>query len=68
MYDNLANSINEQRCLNLHLNTEIAAITKEKNTLRHEINNTALAIKKLELILGVDPDPKFDSLTQQQFK
>lgn len=62
MYDNLASSINEQRCINLHIQSEIANMTKEKNSLRHDIKNVAISIKKLETFLGVDPDPKFENL------
>jgi hypothetical protein len=65
MYDNLATSINEQRCLNLHFNMEITNMNKEKNTLRHEIKNLTLSIKNMETLLGVDSDPKFDNLTSQ---
>ncbi len=65
LYDNLATSINDQRCINLHLQMEIANMTKEKNTLRHDIKNLTIGVKKLETQLGVDPDPKFDNLVNQ---
>jgi predicted nucleic acid-binding Zn-ribbon protein len=65
MYDNLAASINDQRCMNLHLQMEIANLTKEKNSLRHEIKNLSVSVKKMETQLGVDPDPKFDNLITQ---
>ena len=65
MYDNLATSINDQRCMNLHLQMEIANMTKEKNTLRYDIKNLTIGVKKLETQLGVDPDPKFDNLVSQ---
>ncbi len=65
IYDNLASSINDQRCLNLHFQMEIANLTKEKNSLRHQVKNLTVSVKKMETILGVDPDPKFDSLVSQ---
>ncbi len=51
--------------MNLHLQMEIANMTKEKNTLRHDIKNLTIGVKKLETQLGVDPDPKFDNLVNQ---
>jgi len=62
LYDNLTNSINEQRCENLRLQVEITNINKENNSLRHEIKKVAHFTKKLEEHLGVDSDPKFDKL------
>lgn len=62
-YDNFSNAINEQRCENLHLQLEIANLNKEKNSLRFDIKNLVNSIKKLETLLGVDPDPKFDHMS-----
>ncbi len=69
MYDNIAVLINEQRSINLLLQTEMTTLNKENSGLKHEIKNVALHIKKMETFLGVDADPKFDSfLTQTIFK
>lgn len=62
IYDNMTNSINEQRSENLRLQFEIINLNKEKNSLRHEIKKLAQQTKKLEEHLGVDSDPKFDNL------
>ena len=62
LYDILTVSINEQRSENLRLQLELTNLNKEKNSVRHEIKNLARYIKKVEQHLGVDPDPKFDSL------
>ncbi len=44
---------------------EIASLTKEKNTLRHEIKNLINSVKRLEVFMGVDPDLEFDYKVSQ---
>jgi hypothetical protein len=61
-YDNAGELINQQRCENLKLQLEIANLIKEKNTLRHEVKNMVNAVKRLETLLGVEVDPRFDSM------
>jgi hypothetical protein len=69
MYDNLSTLINEQRSINLLLQTEISNMNKENASLKYEIKNVSMQIKNIETFLGVDPDPKFDSfLSQNIFK
>jgi hypothetical protein len=65
IYDNLANAINDQRCENLRLQSEIASLTKEKNSLKHEIKNLVHSLKKLELFMGVEEDPNFENMITQ---
>jgi hypothetical protein len=65
IYDNLAAAINDQRCENLRLHSEIGTITKERNSLKNEIKNLAYAIKRIEVFMGVDPDAKFDEFSAQ---
>jgi hypothetical protein len=60
-YENVAAAINEQRCENLKLQMELATLNKEKNTLRHDISNLIISVRKMENFLGVEPDPKFDN-------
>lgn len=64
LYDNMAASINDQRSENLHLQLELANLTKEKNTLRHEIKNLIHGVRKMEIFLGVDKDPWFDNMVE----
>ena len=64
-YENLAQAINEQRCENLKLQMEAANLNKEKNTLRHDIKNLIISVRKMEAFLGVEADPKFDNTINQ---
>jgi hypothetical protein len=69
LYDNISTLINEQRSMNLLLQTEMSNVNKENANLKCEIKNVAMQIKKIETFLGVDADPKFDSfLSQNIFK
>jgi len=61
-YDNLTELINQQRCANLQLQLEINNLNKEKNTMRNELRNLVTAVKKLETVLGVEVDQKFDCM------
>lgn len=61
-YDNLTELINQQRSVNLQLQLEINNHNKEKNTMRNELRNLVTSVKKLENVLGVEVDPKFDSM------
>lgn len=61
----MSTSINDQRCENLHLQLEVANLTKEKNSLRFEISNLINNVKKLETFMGVDKDPWFDNMAAQ---
>jgi len=61
-YDNLTELINQQRCINLQLQLEINNLNKEKNTMRSELKNLVTAVKKLETVLGVEVDQKFDCM------
>ena len=65
LYDNLADGINQQRSLNLFLQTELVNLQMDNNTLSHEIKNLTIKIKKMETFLGVETDLKFDSLISQ---
>jgi len=67
VYENMANAINDQRCENLKLQAEIANISREKNSLKHQIKSLVHSIKKLEVFLGVDPDPKFDTMISENY-
>lgn len=60
-YESLSQAINEQRCENLKLQMDVASLNKEKNTLRHDIKNLIISVRKLENFLGVKADPKFDN-------
>ena len=69
MYDNMSVLINEQRSLNLLIQTELSGMTKENAGLKHEIRNVAMHLKKIETFLGVDADPKFENfLSETIFK
>ena len=60
IYDNLVTAINEQRSENLKLQLEISNMTKEKNSLRHEVELLKVAVRKLEVSLGVEQSPPFE--------
>jgi len=64
-YEELAEKVNEERCENLRLQMEIANLIKEKNTLRHDLKVLFSQTRKLEVILGVKPDPKFENIVNQ---
>ncbi len=64
-YEELAQQVNLQRSNNLGLQMEIANLMKEKNTLRHDIKLLFEQVKKLEVILGVKTDPKFENAMNQ---
>jgi len=64
-YDNYASSINEQKCENLRLQEEIYTLTSEKNSLKHDIKLLINSVKRLENLLGVNPDPKYNSIVNQ---
>ena len=61
-YDNLTELINKQRCNNLQLQLELNQLNKEKNTMRNDVNSLVTSIKKMETLLGVDKDPKFEGM------
>jgi hypothetical protein len=61
-YDNLTELINQQRCVNLQLQLEINNLNKEKNSMRNELRTLVSSVKKLETVLGVEVDPKFDCM------
>ena len=62
IYDNLVTHINQQRSENLKLEIELAKATKEKNEIRHEVEILTETIRKLEVALGVQPDPAFETM------
>ena len=64
IYDNLVTAINEQRCENLKLQLEISKITKEKNSLRHDVELLTEAVRKLEVSLGVEQSPPFERMLE----
>lgn len=69
MYDSMSVLINEQRSINLLLQTELSSMTKENAGLKHEIRNVAMKLKKLETFMGVDADSKFENfLSETIFK
>jgi DNA replication protein DnaD len=61
-YDNLTELINQQRCVNLQLQLEINNLNKEKNSMRNEFRTLVTSVKKLETVLGVEVDAKFESM------
>ena len=62
IYDNLADAINLQKSENLKLQMEIYNFQKSKAELTHEIKLLVNQIRKLENVLGVKRDPKFDNV------
>ena len=62
IYDNLCTNINKQRSENLRLQIELVKATKEKNEIRHEVELLTEAVRKLEVSLGVDNDPGFETM------
>ena len=68
IYDNLVTAINEQRCENLKLQLEISKITKEKNSLRHDVELLTEAVRKLEVSLGVEQSPPFERMLEYSTK
>ena len=62
IYDNLVTCINEQRSENLKLQLELAKASKEKNELKHEVELLTEAVRKLEVVLGVDQDNAFEKM------
>ena len=64
IYDNLVTAINEQRSENLKLQLEISNMTKEKNSLRHEVELLTEAVRKLEVSLGVEQSPPFEKMLE----
>ena len=64
IYDNLVTAINEQRSENLKLQLEISNMTKEKNSLRHEVELLTEAVRKLEVSLGVEQSPPFERMLE----
>ena len=64
-YEDLAQEVNLQRSTNLGLQLEIANLLKDKNTLRHDIKVLFEQVKKLEVLLGVKNDPKFENIMNQ---
>lgn len=67
-YEELAEKINEDRCENLRLQLEIASLIKERNSLRHEIKELFAQTKRLEVLLGVTPDEKFEKDNNDVYK
>ena len=68
IYDNLADAINLQKSENLKLQMEIYNIQKHKNELNHEIKLLVNQVRKLENLLGVKRDPKFDNIVNINIK
>lgn len=64
-YEELASEVNLQRSTNLGLHMEIANLIKDKNSLRHDIKVLFEHVKKLEVLLGVKRDPKFENAMNQ---
>jgi len=62
VYDNLADAINIQKSENLKLQMEIYNIQKHKNELTHEIKLLVNQLKRLENLLGVKRDPKYENV------
>lgn len=61
IYDNLCTAINEQRCENLKLQLELTNLTKEKNSLRYDVDTLTESVRLLENVLGVNQDPIFEA-------
>ena len=64
-YDNFAAAINEQKCENLRMQEEIYTLNSEKNYLKHERKLLINSVNRLENLLGVKPDPKFNNTVNQ---
>ena len=64
-YDNYAAAINEQKCENLRMQEEIYTLTSEKNNLKHEVKLLINSVKRLESLLGVKPDQKYNNTVNQ---
>ena len=61
-YEAYAQAINDQRSENLRLQMEVANLSKEKNSLKHDLRNSVTAIRRLESFMGVKPDLDFDNM------
>jgi hypothetical protein len=64
----LADAINLQKSENLKLQMEVYNIQKNKNELNHEIKLLVNQVRKLENLLGVKRDPKFDNIVNINIK